>query len=197
MEHRINKLFHQSVETTMEVAELLSANITLVAQRMANTLLNDGKILVVGNGPSGALGQLFASSLVNRLHYERPSLPALSLQTDSVIMTGIAEHNGAKDIYAKQIRALGSSGDLLLVIADTHSSKNTDHAIVAAHDKSLQVVVLCAETNELLDNISSPDDVALRLPGKTMAGIYQSQLQILLVLTDLIDFQLFGVGDTL
>lgn len=197
MEHRVNKLLHQNIETTIEVAETLSSTVAIAGQQMANALLNEGKILVAGNGICGALGQLFVSSLINHLHYERPGLPALSLQADAVAVTAIAASDGIQEVYAKQIRVLGNDNDILLVITANDPVQSIDQAILTARDKNLNIVVLCTHSNNAIDTVLNSNDLVIRLPNVSLAATHQAQLQILLALTDLIDFQLFGVGDNL
>jgi D-sedoheptulose 7-phosphate isomerase len=78
---------------------------------MAQSLLDDGKILSCGNGGSAADSQHFSAELLNRFEMERPGLPAIALTTDSSTLTSIANDYAYEDIFAKQITALGREND--------------------------------------------------------------------------------------
>lgn len=60
---------------------------------------------------------IFAASMINRFETERPSLPAIALNTDNVVLTAIANDRLHDEVYAKQVRALGHAGDVLLAIS--------------------------------------------------------------------------------
>ena len=91
---------------------------------MTRCLLEDGKILSCGNGGSAADAQHFSSELLNRFELERPGLPALALTTDSSTLTSIANDYAFVEIFAKQVRALGQPGDVLLAISTSGNSEN-------------------------------------------------------------------------
>ena len=75
---------------------------------MTDCLFADGKILACGNGGSAADAQHFAAELVGRFERERPGLPAISLTTDTSILTAVANDYAFEQVFAKQVRALGA-----------------------------------------------------------------------------------------
>ena len=84
---------------------------------MTDCLLADGKILACGNGGSASDAQHFAAEMVGRFERERPELPALSLATDTSILTAVANDYDFSQVFAKQVRALGRAGDVLLALS--------------------------------------------------------------------------------
>lgn len=105
-------------------------------------LANGNKILACGKGASAADAQRFAAYLSARFERERPGLPALALSADASVLAALAEDGGLDSAYAKQVRAHGHAGDLLLVVTATGDSANVLAAIVEAHEREMFVVAL-------------------------------------------------------
>ena len=90
MQERIKACFTERIQTQIAAAEALPDAISRAAMTLVQSLLNGNKILCCGNGTSAANAQHFAASMINRFETERPSLPAIALNTDNVVLTAIA-----------------------------------------------------------------------------------------------------------
>ena len=161
---------------------------SLEPQRLVATLLNDNKVLACGNGSSAANAQQFSASMLNRFERERPALPAIALTADTATITSIANDYHFDDIFAKQVRALGQSGDILMVYTCSGDPANIVKAVTAAHDKNISVIALTGQQGGSL----APTDIEIRIPSNTRARIQETHLLITHCLCDLIDHQLFG-----
>ncbi|MBS7326947.1 MAG: phosphoheptose isomerase [Thiopseudomonas sp.] len=192
MQNRIQQMFQASIETKQQAALTLPGVIEQASQSMVNCLLNDGKILSCGNGGSAGDAQHFSSELLNRFERERPSLPALALTTDSSTITSIANDYSYEEVFAKQIRALGQPGDVLLAISTSGNSANVVQAIHAAHDRNMRVVALTGRDGGSMAPLLQPDDVEIRVPSTVTARIQEVHLLAIHCLCDLIDRHLFG-----
>lgn len=192
MDQRVITLFHESIEAKMHAGEYLAPLIAQASQSIVNALLNEKKILTCGNGISAAQAQIFTACLVNRFEQERPSLPALNLGADFTTQTAIASEYSNNEIYAKQIRALGHSGDILLLLTSSGKTSNLLQAISAAHDKGMQVIALTAGDGGDIAALLDTQDIELRVPLASKPRIHEVQLLTLFCLCDLIDQQLFG-----
>lgn len=192
MQNRILQMFNASIETKQKSRETLPEPIEQAGQLMVNALLSEGKILACGNGGSAGDSQHFSSELLNRFERERPSLPAIALTTDSSTITSIANDYSYEEVFSKQIRALGRSGDVLLAISTSGNSANVVQAIHAAHDRNMHVVALTGRDGGNIAPILQPDDVEIRVPSSVTARIQEVHLVVIHCLCDLIDFQLFG-----
>jgi len=117
MDQRVITLFHESIEAKMQAGEELAPLIADASQVIVNALLSDRKILTCGNGISAAQAQIFTACLLDRFEHERPSLPALSLGTDFTTQTALSSGYSFNDVYARQIRAIGQAGDVLLLLS--------------------------------------------------------------------------------
>ena len=159
---------------------------------MSQSLLDEGKILSCGNGGSAGDAQHFSAELLNRFEMERPGLPGMALTTDSSTITAIANDYSYEEIFAKQVRALGRKNDVLLAISTSGNSENVSSAIVAAHEREMQVVVLSGRDGGRMADLLVDGDVEIRVPATRTARIQEVHLVVLHCLCDLIDTILLG-----
>ncbi|MFO7654758.1 MAG: SIS domain-containing protein [Candidatus Krumholzibacteriia bacterium] len=101
-----------------------------------------GKLLVCGNGGSAADSQHIAAELVGRYLVDRPALAAVALTTDTSTLTAVANDCGYDRVFARQVEALGRSGDVLLVISTSGNSGNCVEAAAAARRRGLRTHAL-------------------------------------------------------
>ncbi len=192
---RISQQFQDSAQTKLDAVELLAAPIAEAVETMVNCLVNDGKILACGNGGSAADAQHFAAELVGRFESERQELAAIALTTDSSILTAIANDYAYNVIFAKQVRALGRSGDVLLAISTSGNSGNVMEAIQAAHDADMRVVALTGKGGGKIGEMLREGDVHLCVPADRTARIQEVHLLSIHCICDGIDCLLLGVEE--
>ncbi|MGY8863775.1 MAG: SIS domain-containing protein, partial [Pseudomonadales bacterium] len=176
-------------------AEHLPQDIAIAAEMLHQCFIQEGKILICGNGANAANGHHFSAALLSRFKQERPSLPAFNLAADSTTMSAITHESSFQDVFAKQITALGQQGDILVVLSEQGNCGNLIQAIQAAHDRNLQVISITGQSGGNMATILDPDDVAIRIPSDNNTNILQLQLVTIHCLCDLIDFQLFGSNE--
>jgi D-sedoheptulose 7-phosphate isomerase len=192
MDQRVITLFHESIEAKMHAGEQLAPLIAHASQVIVQALLNGHKVLTCGNGISASQAQIFTASLINRFEQERPSLPALSLGTDFTTQTAIASDYSYNDVYAKQVRALGQEGDILLLLTTSGNASNLLQSISAAHDRGIRVVALTGRDGGNIAALLDHQDIELRVNANSKPRIHEVHLLTLFCLCDLIDQQLFG-----
>jgi D-sedoheptulose 7-phosphate isomerase len=192
LQERIHHHFTESIRTKQDALELLTAPIALAAQKLVSCLLSDGKILTCGNGGSAGDAQHFSSEMLNRFERERPGLPAIALTTDSSTLTSIANDYDFEEVFFKQIRALGQSGDVLVAYTTSGNSPNILKAAIAAHDRDMPVVALTGKEGGALAPLLRDGDIEIRVPSQSTARIQEVHLVVTHCLCDLIDHQLFG-----
>ena len=103
--------------------------IETLAQFCVEAINKGNKIIVCGNGGSAAQSQHFVAELVGRYKKERRALPAISLTTDTSIITSIANDYGYENVFVRQLEALGKAGDVLIGLSTSGKSKNVNSAI--------------------------------------------------------------------
>ncbi|MGY8789020.1 MAG: phosphoheptose isomerase [Pseudomonadales bacterium] len=193
-QERVKQHFTDSIDTKMQAMEALTPFIVQAADSMVQALTQEKKILSCGNGGSAGDAQHFSAELLNRFEMERPPLPAIAITTDTSTLTSIANDYSFNEIFSKQVRALGQSGDVLLAISTSGNSPNIIEAIKTAHDRDMVVVQLTGKEGGNMRSMLSDSDVEICVPSTSTARIQEVHLLVIHCLCDLIDTQLFG-GD--
>jgi len=192
---RIAQHFNDSAQTKLAALEFMAEPIARAIDAMTHSLMSSGKILACGNGGSAADAQHFAAELLNRFEMERPPLAAVALTTDSSTLTSIANDYDYTQVFAKQVRALGQPGDVLLAISTSGNSPNVIEAIHVAHEREMRVVALTGKGGGTISGLLRPDDIDLCVPADRTARIQEVHLLILHCLCDGIDCLLLGVEE--
>jgi len=189
---RISQHFQDSAQTKLDAAPVLAGPIARAVELMVASLAAGGKIMACGNGGSAADAQHFAAELINRFEVERPPLAAIALTTDSSTLTSIANDYRYEDVFAKQVRAHGHPGDVLLAISTSGNSPSVLEAIAAAHEQEVSVVALTGREGGRVPALLRQDDVHLCVPAQRTARIQEVHLLTLHCLCDGIDTLLQG-----
>ena len=193
LEQRIQQHFIDSADLKYQAAQVLSQPIAAAVQAVLACVTSGGKVLACGNGPSAAEAQQFAAFCVAGFERERPELAALALTSDSTLLTAAA--GGAADAaqqFARQVRALGQAGDVLLALSVTGNDANLLAATEAAHGRDMTVVVLTGRTGGKLAAMLRETDVLISVPHDRAARVREVHALVLHCLSDGVDAQLLG-----
>jgi D-sedoheptulose 7-phosphate isomerase len=192
LQDRIINHFTDSIQTQQDAMTYLCELIEYASQRLVTALLNDKKILACGNGRSATSVQLLSSAMLNQFERDRPSLPVIALTTDNAAITAIANDYNFDDIFAKQLRALGQSGDILVAYITGNNSANISKVVSTAHEKEISVIALTGNNGGMIAPLLRETDIEIRVPSDSNARIHEVHVLITHCLCDLIDHQLFG-----
>ncbi len=152
----------------MTLVESCSESIEAAAKLLVTTFESGHKVLLCGNGGSAADAQHIAAEFVVRYQLKRRALPAIALTTDTSILTAHANDFDFDSVFARQIEALGNSGDTLIAISTSGNSKNIVQAAQIARAKNLNVIALTSENGGALAEfatnlISVPSNITARI----------------------------------
>ena len=189
---RVAAQFSDSAQLKLAAAQALAVPIARAAGRMVEALRDGGKVLACGNGGSAADAQHFAAELVNRFEVDRPPLAAIALTTDSSTLTSIANDFSYDQVFAKQLRALGRKGDVLLAISTSGNSGSVLEAVRAARELDVRVVALTGNGGGKLAALLAADDIHVCVPHTRTVRIQEVHLLALHCLCDAIDTLLLG-----
>jgi D-sedoheptulose 7-phosphate isomerase len=192
LQSRVAEQFAESANLKLSASQPLAAPIVRAGVLLADALRKGGKVLACGNGGSASDSQHFAAELINRFEMERAPLAALALTTDTSNLTSIANDYAYEQVFAKQLKALGRRGDVLLALSTSGNSANVLEAIRTAHEVGVQVIGLTGNGGGKMAALLGADDVHICVPHKRTARIQEVHLLVLHCLCDAIDYQLFG-----
>lgn len=187
---RVQSNFADSIRLKSEQCDHLAPLIASAAEIMIIALRHGRKILSCGNGGSAADAQHFSAEMLNRLQSDCTGLPAIALTTDSSTLTAIANDYQFADVFSKQIHALGQPGDILLAITTSGESNNIIHAINAAHDQGMRIIVLTGRAGGRVVYFIDKSDIEIRVPSPSTPRVQEVHIMIIHSLCDLINLAL-------
>ena len=152
---------HEHLEALSRPLAELDADVDRLGgwgRHLARVLVTGGRLLAAGNGGSAAQAQHLTSELVGRYQRDRVALSALALHAESSSFTAIANDYGADEAFARQVRAHGRPGDVLLVLSTSGQSRNVVCAIDAAREGGLSAWALTGPPpNPVCDGLGDRD----------------------------------------
>lgn len=187
---RVLSHFQESIAAKQSAADIMAAPTAEAAHAILACLMQDGKILICGNGGSAGDAQHFAAEMTGRFERERLELGAIALTTDTSALTAIGNDYGFDHIFSKQVRALGRSGDILIGISTSGNSANVMEAIRAAHEREMQVIALTGRDGGKIAAMLRDNDILLNVPHQRTARIQEIHILLIHALCDCIDSML-------
>ena len=195
LEQRIQQQFFDSADLKYQAAEALARPIADAVHAVVGCITAGGKLLLCGTGAAAAGAQQFAAQFIGRFERDRPGLAALALSADSAVLTGVADEGDYAQIFAKQVRALGNPGDLLIALSHQGSSPAVLAAVDAAHEKDMTVIALTGNGGGPLGARLVETDVHICVPHERAVRIQEVHGLALHCICDAVDLQLLGEQD--
>ena len=190
MKEAIVKAFEESVRTKKSFLKENLETLLSVIDLIAQAFLRGNKLLLFGNGGSAADAQHIAAEFVNRFRIDRPPLPALALTTDTSAITSIANDYDYKEIFAKQVKALGKEGDVALAISTSGNAANVLAAIDAC--KKLKIATVGLTGGDAGKMARKVDYLLCVSEGKNTARIQETHILVGHVICEMVDQRLFS-----
>jgi D-sedoheptulose 7-phosphate isomerase len=190
MKEAIVKAFEDSARTKKAFLRDNMETLLSVIEAIAEAFLRGNKLLLFGNGGSAADAQHIAAEFVNRFRMDRPPLPALSLTTDTSTITSIANDFDYKEIFAKQVKALGKEGDVALAISTSGNAANVLAALDAC--KKLKIATIGLTGGDAGKMARKVDYLLSVSEGKNTARIQETHILVGHVICEMIDLRLFA-----
>jgi D-sedoheptulose 7-phosphate isomerase len=185
---RVQEAVAESVALKTWLAAEQAGVLADAARLLAGIFRGGGKVLLFGNGGSAADAQHLAAEFVNRFQVERPPLAAVALTTDTSILTAVANDYDFREIFAKQVRALGRPGDAAVGISTSGNSPNVVAGLKAARELGLKTLALSGGGG---GPVAAAADLALVVPSQNTPRVQEVHITVGHILCDLVDYLLF------
>ncbi len=188
MKEEIAQIFRESADLKLRFIRQNADVLVLVVRMIVTAFKSGNKVLLFGNGGSAADAQHIAGEFINRFLIERPPLPAISLTTDTSVLTSISNDYGYADSFSKQVKALGKEGDVAFGISTSGAAANVIKAVRVAREMGIKTVGLSGrDGGELAKNV----DVAIVVDSQVTPRIQEVHITIGHVICEMVDRMLF------
>ena len=184
MQSIIKKEFSEHIKTSKATMESIATTIETASELCIESLKNDGKILIFGNGGSAADAQHIAAELVGRYKVERKGLPAIALTTDTSAITSIGNDYGYLHVFDRQVEALANEGDVVIGISTGGSSENVISALALAKQLGCKAIGFSGRGGGEMNTLC---DVNIVVPAEDTARIQEMHIVIGHTICHLID----------
>jgi D-sedoheptulose 7-phosphate isomerase len=189
MRDKIIKAFEESIRVKQKFLDEKNIDRVIeVAKTIANAFNDGKKIILFGNGGSSTDASHIAAEFINRFKRERPSLPALALNTDMAVITSIANDYDFSEVFAKQLKSLSQEGDVVIALSTSGSSQNIIKAMDVAKKKKLTTVAFTGAKGE---KFASRAAYAFIVPSDNTARIQETHITLAHVLCQMVEEILF------
>jgi D-sedoheptulose 7-phosphate isomerase len=187
----ITDSLNESSETKLKIINECSNDILSAAELIINTFKSGGKLLLCGNGGSAADCQHIAAELVIRLSHKikRPSLPAISLTTDSSFLTAGGNDIGFENVFARGVEGLGNKGDALIAISTSGNSVNIIKAVETAKSKGMKTIGFLGGDGGKLKSLV---DLPIIIPSANVQRIQEGHITVAHIICEIIEEELYG-----
>lgn len=192
MEDHIIKTFKESSRVKDIFLNENLGKLVNVIESITTALKAGNKILLFGNGGSAADAQHIAAEFVNRFIIERPPLPAIALTTDTSVITSIGNDYDFSEIFSKQIRAIGQSGDIAWGISTSGNSANVLKGMEMAKKMGLATLAFTGKDG---GDIAKIVDFSINVSSSNTARIQETHITAGHVICEMVDIKLFQKPD--
>ena len=190
MKNYIENYVKSSIKTKEDI--LASDDILLLIEQAAKIIIdaykNGNKVLTAGNGGSAGDAQHIAAEFVSKFFKERPALSAISLTTNTSILTSVGNDYDHKHVFARQLQAHAKAGDVFIAISTSGNSKNIVQAVKEARNLDLKIIGLTGIKSCDMDGLC---DCQIKVPSDITSVIQESHIMIEHIICALVEKELF------
>ena len=180
---QITKIITESSSLILKSINL-SEKIEETIKEITKCFKRGNKIIVFGNGGSAADAQHIVAEFIGRFQKERKSLPAISLTTDSSIITSLANDYSYDIVFSRQCESLVSKGDVVIGISTSGKSKNVEEGIKTAKKKGAITIGLLGGDGGTIKNVT---DISIVVPSTNTARIQEVHRVIYHIICDVVE----------
>jgi D-sedoheptulose 7-phosphate isomerase len=161
--------------TSFKYLENISDAISDVTNLVVDCLKSGGKVMFCGNGGSAADSQHLATELMGRYKRDRAPMAALALTVDTSALTAIANDYAFEDVFARQLRGIGRTGDVLIGLSTSGNSENVLKAVRLAREMQVHTVAFTGSPGGALAELA---DLCIVAPASVTNRIQEMHIAI-------------------
>lgn len=186
----INNVINEQIKN---LEALRNSNYNEKIESISNILIkclkNGNKILIAGNGGSASDAQHFAGEIVGRFLLERKGLSCVCLNTDTSVMTCVANDYGYEDVFARQIEGIGQKGDVFIGISTSGNSKNIVKAVEKSKEMGITTIGFLGKDG---GNLKGMVDEDLVIPYKSTARVQEHHIMSIHLICEIVEKEMAG-----
>jgi len=183
------EMLTEGAATIIDHAALLLPKINKASSIIKDIISNgEGKILSCGNGGSAANAQHFVGELIGRFLIDRAPMPAICLCSNASVLTSIVHADGSESLLSRQIIALGTQHDALVVFTTSIDFPNISHAISVAKGKGMKIVIFSGSQ----DTNKDIGDVVFSIPNISDTASQEIHMSLFHCICRVVEGELFG-----
>ena len=181
----INNRLDETLEVLSKIKQTQTDLINEVAKIITESFKSGNKLLICGNGGSAADAQHIAAEFIGKFYkIDRPALPAIALNTNTSIITALANDFGYDMTFSRQVEGLGQKGDVFITISTSGNSINALEAAKIARDKGMKVISFTGEGGGKLADVSN---ITIKIPSKNTPIIQNAHISILHIICEIVE----------
>ena len=183
MQNKVTKLLEENIEVIRGL-KTQAEIIVEIAESLIETFRSGGKVLFFGNGGSAADAQHLTAEFIGRFKLEREALPAIALNANSSTITSIGNDYSFEETFARQVEALGKTGDLAIALSTTGNSQNVLSACISARKRKMKIIGLSGGGGGKLRELV---DICLVAPTANTPRIQESHITAGHIIAELVE----------
>lgn len=188
MRDRIIDIINESIHIKEDILHNHIEGVMKASKMIISCYKAKGKVLTFGNGGSAADAQHIAAEFVGRFQKDRVPLASIALSTNTSILTALGNDYGYETIFARQVEALGSAGDIAIGISTSGKARNVLLAMKKAKEMGIKTICLTGASGGELPKYS---DIAIIIPSAVTARIQEAHITIGHIICELVESELF------
>ncbi|MGA1846199.1 D-sedoheptulose-7-phosphate isomerase [Deferribacter abyssi] len=189
MESFVDSIFDEMKDVLSKFVAESRHFLIAAAHEIANCFMEEGKILIFGNGGSAADAQHIAAEFINRFKIERPSLPAIALTTDTSVITSISNDYDFDQVFLKQVMALADEKDVVWGISTSGNSPNVINALRFAANNGIKTIGFSGKDGGMMKGLC---DLFLVIDSDNTPRIQEMHIAAGHIICELVDEIMFG-----
>src|SRR5690554_1361740 len=184
MQETVQNLFNESIQIQVASADSVGPPVIAAIDKLVQALLSGNKVFTCGDESNSFIAAQFAELMLHGCALERPPFAAIHL-------VGQAQGELAQECFARQVTALGTAGDVLVVFVTQTQNERIHQAMTAAVARDMSIITISGDDPGDITGLLGASDIEIRIPSLVRARIIEQQLFLAQTFCDAIEASIF------